>query len=191
MKWALILGGSVVAIVVFLVLRPSDAEAAPAEPTGRNPVDHPDEEDVYALGRAITSEAGTRSELERTAVGWAVVNMANKMRTSVTELVKQNSGNYSGQGASEGARNWYVSTRLEPNAASQAVASLIIAGQVGDPTGGATNFDSPAAQRKLLATRPDYKRTPEEVAADRRASGLRLVTLAGIPEEEFRLWAPA
>jgi spore germination cell wall hydrolase CwlJ-like protein len=186
---ALALGGGGLAAVAWFIVRSTgeSEDGGESPPPGTNPVRNPDDEDSYALARAIQSEEGTKSEAIRTAVGWAVVNMANKHGVSVTALVKQNSGNYSGQGA---GANWYVSTAQEPSPANQALASLIIAGEIPDPTQGATNFDSPRAQRALLGRRPDYTRTPEEVADSRRASGLRLVLVAGTPEEEFRLWTP-
>lgn len=186
---ALALGGGGIAAVAWFIVRSTgeSEDGGESPPPGANPVYRPDDEDSYALARAIQSEEGRASEAVRTAVAWAVINMANKRGVSVTALVKQNSGAYSGQGA---GANWYVSTAQEPTAENQALASLIIAGSVPDPTQGATNFDSPKAQRALLGRRPDYTRTPEQVAEERRASGLRLVLVAGTPEEDFRLWTP-
>jgi len=129
MRWALILGGSVVAIVLFLVLRPSDAEAAPAEPTGRNPVNHPDDEDVYALARVLASEDPHGSETLRTWLAWAVINMANRQGVSVKALVQQNTGGYSRQG---GKGNWYCATGREARPEDSALAALLIAGQIPD-----------------------------------------------------------
>jgi hypothetical protein len=186
---ALAAGGAGLAFAAWRIVgaSPDGEEGDDMQPPGINPVHNPDDEDAYALARAIQSEEGNASEAVRAAVGWAVVNMANRHGVSVTALVKQNSGAYSGQGA---GANWYVSTAQEPTAANQALASLIIAGSIPDNTDGATNFDSPRAQRALLGRRPDYTRTPEQVADGRRASGLRLVLVPGTPEEDFRLWTP-
>jgi spore germination cell wall hydrolase CwlJ-like protein len=142
-------------------------------------------EDAEALARVIASEAGGEPRDIQIAVAHATRNAARKLGTSVTSLVKTPGNTYGPQ-----SRGSYASTARAPNAAHRTLANQVLSNAVADNTQGAVQYDSPKAQRALLAKKAKgYTKTPEQVAADRRKAGKRLVLLPGIPEDRFRMWA--
>lgn len=144
-------------------------------------------EEVEALARAIASEAGGEPRIIQAAVGYAVLNESIKRDTSIWRLVRGSDDAWGPQGS--GGRG-YVSSRLAPTASHLELARRVLSGDEPDPSNGATQFDSPRAQRALVARgAPGYYKTPEQVAASRLADGKTLVLLPGIPEERFRMWA--
>jgi hypothetical protein len=143
-------------------------------------------EEVEALARAIASEAGGEPRIIQAAVGYAVLNESIRRGTSVWRLVRGTADAWGAQGS--GGRG-FVSSRLAPTAAHIQLGRAVLSGDEPDPTGGATQFDSPRAQRALLARgTPGYTKTPEDVAAARIADGKVMVLLPGVPEERFRMW---
>jgi hypothetical protein len=183
---AVALVGGIVAGTLFAVWR--DRQAEPGLPELELPAAGagPDARDVFALSRVIASEEPQAPRLIQIAVGWAVRNEADRRSSSIFRLVTGSSGEYGSQ--NDGGHTYVTSARL-PTPEHQDLASAIAAGAIDDPTDGATNFDSPRAQRAALARGlAGYKRTPEEVATARRRNGMELVLLEGIPEERFRLW---
>lgn len=190
LAWAGVAAGIVVAVVGGVVfatrLQTSDRTAEPPleweTPVGAA---GPDPRDVTALARVIASEADGEPEIIQVAVGWAVVNEARRRGRSVFDVVAPG-GDYGRQ--NDGGHSYVSSARL-PTPAEQDLAAGILGGSVEDPTAGATNFDSPRAQRAAIARGVGgYKKTPEEVARIRIANGMEMVLLPGIPEERFRLW---
>jgi len=160
-------------------------------PTPSVPLDVTDPRDIVSLARMIASEEPRASVAVRTAVVWATMNTAARKRVSVWTLLTQYTGDYGHQGSKKSGRNWYASTANEARPSDLALAGACYRGEIPDNTQGATGFDSPRAQRAAVARSvTGYTKSPEEVAADRRASGLILVLLDGVPEEEFRLWRP-
>jgi len=153
--------------------------------------------DTYALARMVASEHPRDSRAIRVAVAWAARNYAAKGRVSVSRLLLRAVKNgkvlaHDGLFARQNTGGKYATTANDPNADDLEVASLVISGRVADPTGGADQFDSPAAQRAAVARgAKNYTKTPEEVAADRRRSGKVLVTLAGVPADKVRFWRNA
>lgn len=143
-------------------------------------------QEVEALARAIASEAGGEPKQIQVAVGYAVINESNRRNVTIWRLVRGPEDEWGPQGT--GGRS-YISSKHAPTPAIMDLARRVLAGDEPDETEGATNFDSPRAQRALLKARATgYIKTPEEVAASRRANGLELVLLAGVPEERFRMW---
>lgn len=187
MEWgiaaAVALVGGILALAIWSERRLEAAELElPLAAAGAGP----DPRDVTALARVIASEAGGEPRIVQIAVGWAVRNEAGRRGVSVSRLVTGSSGEYGSQ--NDGGHTYVSSARL-PTPEQQDLAAAILAGAIDDPTGGATNFDSPRAQRAALARGlSGYKRTPEEVATARRRNGMELVLLEAIPEERFRLW---
>jgi spore germination cell wall hydrolase CwlJ-like protein len=142
-------------------------------------------EDLEALARGIASEAGGEPRAVQVAVGWAIQNLSLARGKSIYRAARGTADEWGSQGS--GGREF--SSRLHPNAKHLDIARAVLSGDEPDPTGGATQFDSPRAQRALLKSRPDiYKKTPEQVAAARRADGKVMVLLAGIPEDQIRFW---
>jgi hypothetical protein len=152
----------------------------------RNGVSTPAEgSEVYALARAIASEQGNLSGTAGLAIGFAIRNHARYLGRSILRTVAPN-GWESQQGGG------YVATAVEPASRHIGLASQVLAPGAMDITGGAEYFDSPRAQRALLARgTPGYRKTPEQVAAARVASGLELVVLPGIDPDHLRFWRRA
>lgn len=144
--------------------------------------------DVYALARCIASEAGGLPALAKTAVAWAVVNEARARKTTASRLLLGREGKFAAQNV--GGR--YASTARPPTASDLQIAADVLSGRVLDPTNGARRWDSPRAQRALLARgTPGYTKGPEEVAANRRAEGFGPVYLSGTDREQLRFWRKA
>jgi hypothetical protein len=104
-------------------------------------------DDVEAMARVITSEAGSGPLAERVALGWLVRNRARARRplVSVARLVCSPCGESSGN-----ARPF--STRLPATSQNRELAALILASpQSEDPTQGGTNCFEPGLQDRLHA----------------------------------------
>lgn len=171
-------------IVLFAVTRMKSGKtpAAPGAPPA--PTSTPDE--IEALARAIQSEAGGSSRLIQTAVGFAVLNESIRRSDTIWHLVRGDSDSW----GSQHERGGYVASSKAPTATTRELARQILAGDIADPTGGATQFDVPKLSRSLHEKNPDKFPSPEEVARRRRANGSTLALLPGVPEETFRMWRP-
>jgi hypothetical protein len=148
--------------------------------------------DFEALSRMLASEVGGSfkepgATAARIAVGWAAMNAAKARKRSVyAQLVPAGKG----YGAQTDGR--YASTKATPQALDRKIAGELLAGKHKDPTGGATQWDAPVAQRAALARGvKGYTKTPEEVAASRQAAGQKMVAVAGIPLDKLRMWGKA
>jgi hypothetical protein len=143
----------------------------------------------YALARCIASEAGTLPAAGRAGVAWAVRNYAKRVGKGVAELLLGPEKLFGSQNAGKGR---YAATSQAPYTADLELARGVLGGAVPDPTRGAIQWDSPAAQRALLARKAaGYRKTPEDVAATRRKEGKEVVYLAGVDAEKLRFWRPA
>jgi hypothetical protein len=207
-KWALVAGGIVLASagIAYLVLRSSGDDegdlndvtdtsddptvpAAPAQAAADAGVSLP----VYCLARATASEEGGEPRLFQQAVACAIVNLARADfpelgdEDAVVRTVLGTAGAFGRQGT--GGRK--ISSRNAPASSQLALAADVLAGRVADPTGGATQFDSPSGQRWALANDPLTKKTPEQIADQRTAAGYELVVVAGIDPDRLRFWRRA
>lgn len=175
---------------------PVGGAAAKAGPDGRVPGKPSDLAasagaglDIYALGRVIASEASILVEAAKVAVAWAVKNEAARRGVSISKLLLGSEDVFATQSYGRGR---YASTAQPPSVDDLETARRVWLGTVADPTGGATKWDSPRAQRALLARNADgYSKTPEQVAAAREAEGFELVVLAGVDAEKIRFWRKA
>lgn len=142
---------------------------------------------AYCLARAIASEAGGSNYRAQLAVGWTIQNYAD--RHFGGDVVRAVLGSADGFGSQGSGGRGYVSTKRAPLQSQLELAENIIAERVADPTGGATNFDSPREQLREYNA-GQVTRTPEQVASDRVRSGLVAydVDVAGA---DFRFWGPA
>jgi hypothetical protein len=139
---------------------------------------------TYALARVIRSEAGALDELAKLSVAYVVFNEARNRDIDVLELVTRPQGFFGAQNA--GGK--FVSTRLDPYELDVTIAKSV--GITLDPTNGATRFDSPKAQRALLArSEKGYNFTPEEIA-ESRSKKFHEVAVAGLDPEDIRFWRP-
>jgi len=195
LHWAGIGGGGLAALwAAWRLLAGASGQPAPDDDEEPTTPDNPEalaaEAGVpleqYALARVIASEAGGQSRLAQLAVGWAVVNEANRRPTSVARLLLGSATSFGKQGS--GGRG-YASTARAPVRSQITLAGQILAGSVGDPTGGATNFDSPREQDREFGLGL-VRRTAQQVAEDRYAQGFELVTIAGLTDD-FRFWRKA
>jgi hypothetical protein len=142
---------------------------------------------VYALARAIQSEAGGQPQRAQIAVGWTIQNYADAHKGGdILSAVLGSASVFGPQGT--GGRG-YVASSKAPTSATLALAAQIVAEQIGDPTGGAINFDSPHEQDREFAAGTS-KKDAARVAVDRQNSGLVAydVDVAGA---DFRFWGPA
>lgn len=149
--------------------------------------------DVYALARAIASEHPNSSELVKMAVAWVTQNNARRRGVSVASLLLAPNGLFARQNATVNGKHLgkYAATGNDPIAQEIAIAGKVLSGAVADPTGGAVQFDSPRAQRAALARKvKGYRKTPEQVAAERMKEGKVLVTLTGVDPDYLRFWRP-
>lgn len=147
--------------------------------------------EVYCLARAIASEEGGQPRLHQLAVGCACVNFARSefprlaISDAVIQLVLGNTGEFGRQGT--GGRR--VSSARAPIKLQLTLGGQILAGEVGDPTFGATQWDSPKGQRALMAQGdPLTKKTPQQIADARMAAGYQLVVVPGIDPDNLRFW---
>lgn len=142
--------------------------------------------EVESLARAMESEeSGTAA---RTAVGWAIKNMAKKSGKTITRLVtasknKDVDGFYSQQ--DKGPK--YCSTYKSPSGATKQLAQAVHSGAIPDPTHGATQWDAPRAQDALHAKNPTKWKSSEDIKAKRQGEGKRMVMIDGVPNTRF--WA--
>jgi hypothetical protein len=153
---------------------------------------------VYSLASLGQSEGGGSSPL-RIAVMWAARNQAERVGVSIFKLVTRagrknrdtkefehhpSSGYFGPQNA--GPR--YASTRTAPSPAAIDEAAQVLAGDIEDPTTGATQWDAPKVQDKLLAAGVEgYKLSADELAKRRSQSSIE-VWIPGITSTRF--WRP-
>jgi hypothetical protein len=150
--------------------------------------------EMYCLARSIASEEGGQPRLHQQAVGCALVNFARSEfprladADAVIQLVLGSAGQFGRQGS--GGRR--VSSARAPIRLQLELAADILAGQLGDPTSGATQWDSPKGQRALLKQGdPLTQATPQQIADTRMAHGYELVVVPGIDPDDLRFWRRA
>lgn len=145
---------------------------------------------VYALARMLASEHDGDGVPVKTAIAWACVNAARKAKVDVfvllTRSTKMSPGSFGAQNTGR-----YASTARDPRRIDCQIAADVLSWKVADPTGGATQFDSPRAQRALMArAAKGYTKSPEQVAEARRKGGSELVTIPGVDPDYLRFWRP-
>jgi hypothetical protein len=147
--------------------------------------------DTYSLARAAYNEEG--SKLGRTAVMFAIKNMAKKQGISPTRLVTRAIGKdkkplkHDGFYAKQNAGGKYCASFKKPDKATIDLAKQVQAGTVINPVGAAVQWDNPVAQDKMFNSGvPGYTKDSKKIAADRIAAGRRLVTVNGLTT---RFWA--
>lgn len=145
--------------------------------------------DAYSLARCITAEEGTGYAGARLGVGFAIRNQARHSGHSITKLVTRAVKTTAADGFyGKQAQGRYCASSHPPDADAISVALQVLSGDVDDPTGGARQFDSPAAFGVQEGTDAS---DADAVAAKRIAAGNVLVTLPGVPESHLRFWRPA
>jgi len=135
---------------------------------------------IVALATMIASEAAAQSE--KIQVGYAAINESKRLGIPLFVLLAK-AGSFGTQ-----LLNGYASTSRPPSKEDVLLAEKIFAGKVKDTSKGATHFDSPKAQRAAVARKaPGYRKSPEQVAAARKAAGMTLV----YNTDSLRLWKAA
>lgn len=142
------------------------------------------------LAAALASEGGSESRAVRIAIGAAILNQARRTKGGdVVALITQGNGQSRGKLGAQNLGGRYCASSLPPSKEDLEIAEGLWHGTIADPTGGAVQWDSPRAQRALLARGTSgYTKTAEQVAASRMKEGKKLVVLAGVPEDEIRFW---
>lgn len=139
-----------------------------------------------ALARMLASEVwtmfrGNDAAVVRVWTAWCAVNEARRRKVTLAKLLMPD-------GTPGGQLGKYAATTLNPRAQDNLIAWSVLHSEQ-DPTGGCTNFDCPLAQEAAVARKADgYVKTPEQVAQNRKASGMEMVLVPGIPEKKWRLW---
>jgi hypothetical protein len=147
---------------------------------------------AYALARMISSEEGPASNLIKAAIGSVALNWARRRGRSISEIllsakndahdgrfgtqrdIDRESGNFN-------KSDRYASTALDPYEGDLVIAEGLLDGTIGDPTGGAIQFDAPPAFKSAADA--------ERVAQNRRDEGRTQVYVDGIDAAELRFWA--
>jgi len=153
---------------------------------------------VYALASAMVSEAGGSNDVAMTAVGWALRNHAIDRGESILRVLTRAGRNdkstrtfiphdSDGYFAPQNVGPRWASTRKPPTARALEIAAQVLANDVDDPTGGATQFDAPKAQEALLGVAAGYTKTADEVAEARRKTSDE-VYVPGV--SSIRFWVP-
>jgi hypothetical protein len=145
--------------------------------------------DAVSLATMIASEQGSDPPHVKAAIANAAVNYAKyKKYTDVENAITDGSGPARSFGGQLGR---YASTHEPPTLEDLNIAEAVLSGRLPDTTGGAIQFDSPLAQLEGLRKKlPGYKKTPEQLAADRRKSGLEAYYLPGVDPMRVRFWRP-
>jgi hypothetical protein len=136
-------------------------------------------DDVEALARVVTSEAGDSSAAERTAIAWTVRNRARKQGTTVAQLVCTPCGRQEAGRPFSSARAASVIDRALAR-------RVLTAAPASDPTRGATTFFEPKLQDRLVAQGfPGYRLRAAAVRTKWRNEGLTLLFTVG----KFEFWS--
>lgn len=142
-------------------------------------------QDTYSLARAIRSEAGSRSDLERAAVAWCIVNESRRKGRSITQQVTLGTfgGGYFG---SQNLGGRYVSTRYAPRTKDLTLATEVLEGTRPDPTNGAVRFFNPSLQDRLVRLGTSkYTKGSQQVLDNWRAEGFEAAPVPGIDPSSF------
>jgi hypothetical protein len=142
--------------------------------------------DTYAMARMISSEEGNSETRIKILVGYCLQNHCTRIGKTISqELLRANNSDHAGyfgtqrdvdtDSPNHGKSDRYASTALDPYAGDIEIAQGVRAGTLPDESQGAQQFDRPAGEKH-----------PEQVAANRIASGAELVTVAGL--DGIRLW---
>ena len=149
--------------------------------------------DVYALASMGVSEEAGKGMV---AVMWAARNNAQRAGEAIHAMLlrggKRDESKKFVPSVSNGffgrqKTHKYADTSKAPTKAAIELAAKVIARQVPDPTGGATQWDAPKVQAAAHARDPKTYKTPEEIA-ERRSKTSKLVMVDGVPDTRF--WRP-
>lgn len=142
--------------------------------------------DAYAGARMVQAEAGGLPESGRAGVYWAAKNYAESVGKSLSAVLLKPTGFFGSE-----KRNPYASTARDPNEASLSTVRKAEGGELPDPTGGATHWDSPWSYKNNPETGETAQERADRFAANRRSEGLELFVLDDVPERHLRFWRPA
>jgi len=144
--------------------------------------------ETFTLAALMASEAGGGPELARVAIAHAALTAAKRAGRSLHEQVTQPFGTYGGE------LGKYAASKNSPTEGDLELAEAVLAKKIGNPAPGANQWDSPRAQRALVARgEAGYgpENTPEAVEQRRRSANQVPVYLPGVDREYLRLWRPA
>ena len=172
------------ALALLLMEERPEPISPPAKPTAKptkKPGSSPRAEDLTeaeALGRVITSEANSHTLAERSAVGWAVRNRAQRRKTTIAKMMCTPECGPCCKGRP------FSSARPTTDENLSLARYILAAPQSDDPILGASAILEPALQDKLHADgRTDHK-TADEVRKKWAAGGQRYIATVG----RWELW---
>jgi len=134
----------------------------------------------------VQAEAGGLPESGRAGVYCAARNYAAAGGKGLAAVLLKPTGFFGRED-----RNPYASTAKDPGAGALATVRKVEAGELHDPTGGATHWDSPWAYKDNAETGETAAERADRFAANRRGEGLELFVLDDVPERKLRFWRPA
>lgn len=130
-------------VAAWFALKRRDEDGEPASPvpavilpTGGSGI-VPSADEVEALARVISSEAGSGTPAEQRAIGWTVRNRFRGKSIYGAEFPWR---------SQKGSNPPFASARAANDASRALARDIIAADQSGDPTGGATAFFEPKMQ---------------------------------------------
>lgn len=143
--------------------------------------------DDFILATIIASEADSNyTPYMRAAIGNTVMNHQKAAGKHLFELLINPAGAFADQ---FGGR--YISTSRAPTVEDLLIAEGVRSGLLPDTTGGAVEFDSPRAQRALVASGAySADNGPEAVAERRMRTGKTPFYLPNVNPDEIRFWVP-
>jgi hypothetical protein len=148
--------------------------AAPTESYG-------EVDEVEALARVITSEAGSSryTDEERRRIAWVVRNRAHRRGTTIAHLVCSPCG-------PQGKARPFASSQAATPASRQLAHEVLAAPANADPTAGSLAFFEPRVQDQLVASgRPGYRFTSAALRDKWQREGQRPTGAVGA----FEFWA--
>jgi len=148
-------------------------------------------EEAFILATMLASEAENQPDQAKIAIGYAALTQASKLGVSLrTLLAPKKLGSKLG-----GQLGGYASTARPPTKHDVEIAEGTLSGKYKNPTPGAVQWDSPAAQDKLVAKRaPGYDPDMNADALARHREDVEHKTpvyVADVSPRELRLWRPA
>lgn len=141
---------------------------------------------AVAIATMLASESASGSDTVKAAIAHSAINYAKKKGLSVFALITNNGKDFGAQGI---AGHGYAATARPPTIRDILIAEKVLLGRIKDPTGGAVQWDSPAAQDNLVKEKAaGYDKTAAQVAQARQAEGKQAFYLPGVSPNYIRFW---
>ena len=170
-----------------IVEKPKDLLAKVTEKLGRE-ISMP----AFLLASLMAAEAGDGPGIAKAAIAHAALTNAAKSKKNLSKLLIPD-------GKLGGQQGRYASTARPPSAVDIELAEAVLRGDIGNPTPGATNWDSPdgmdaAAKRGVPGYEiPEGGLSASDYLEYKRKTKNKMVDLypKGVSPRYLRMWKPA